>query len=80
MIDEHEKRQGLGELYRYAQVYARYKPLIDRARKEYEDTPELQVFVKAAQPAYRALKESESLMQLLVTLPNILKELKAARD
>lgn len=80
MIDEHQKPQGIGELYRYAQVYSRYKPLIDRAKKEYEGTPELQVFVKAAAPAYKAFKDSEALMQLLVTLPNILKELKAAHD
>lgn len=80
MTDEHQKRQGLGELYRYSQVYARYKPLIDSAKKDYEATPELQVFVKAAIPAYKAFKDSEALMQLLATLPNIMKELKAAHD
>lgn len=78
--EEHLKRQGLGELYRYAQVYSRYKPLIDRAKKEYEASEELQILVKAAVPAYKAFKESEALMQLLATLPNILKELKAAHD
>lgn len=80
MTDDYTKRQGLGELYRYAQVYSRYKPLIDKVKKEYEDTPELQVLVKAAQPAFRAFKNSEALMQLVATLPNILKELKAASD
>jgi hypothetical protein len=45
-----------------------------------EDTPELQVFIKAAVPAYKAFKDSEALMQLLSTLPNILKELKAAHE
>jgi hypothetical protein len=75
-MDENLKRQGLGELYRYSQVYARYKPLIDRAKKDYEDTPELQILVKAAVPAYKAFKDSEALMQLMETLPSILKELK----
>lgn len=79
-MDENLKRQGLGELYRYSQVYGRYKPLIDRARQEYEDSEELQILVKAAIPAYKAFKNSEALMQLMATLPNILKELKAAHD
>jgi hypothetical protein len=74
-MSEHE---GIGELYRYAQVYSRYKPLIDAARKEYEASPELQDLVKAVVPAYNAFRDSRTLMQLVATFPNILKELKGA--
>jgi hypothetical protein len=76
-MSDHE---GIGDLYRYAQVYSRYKPLIDAARQEYEASPELQDLVKAVVPAYNTFKGSRTLMQLLATLPNILKELKAAHD